>query len=76
MPGRALSERVKRQKFRRTENIRYQEATDAYFREQQLPEGRQRRGLRPIAEQYNVKWRTLEAAEDSDEEDSESGDED
>ena len=59
MPGRALSERVKRQQFRRTENVRYQQAVDAYLQEQELPEGTKRRGLRPISEQYNVQWRTL-----------------
>ena len=59
MAGRALSEQVKRQRSRRAENARYQEAIEAYFREQSLPEGKRKRGLRPIAKQYDVKWRTL-----------------
>lgn len=57
MVGRALSERVKRQKLRRRENSKLQDAVDEYKIEQQK-EGK-KRGLRPIAEKHGVNFKTL-----------------
>ena len=59
MVGRALSERVKTQAKRRTENARMQQAIDEYLREQEKPAGTKKRGLRPIAQLHQVNYRTL-----------------
>jgi hypothetical protein len=57
MVGRALSERVKRQKLRRRENTKLQDAIDEYKREQEQ-EGK-KRGLRPIAAKHGVNFKTF-----------------
>ena len=61
MVGRALSERVKKQKQRRELNRQYQEALDEYLREQARPTtpGHRKKGLRPIAEAHGVDYRAL-----------------
>jgi hypothetical protein len=59
MVGRALSERVKAQARRRAENARYQEAINEYLCEQEKPKGTKKRGLRVIADKYNVNYSTL-----------------
>lgn len=57
MVRRALSERVKRQKLRRRENSKLQDAIDEYKMEQEK-EGK-KRGLRPIAAKHGVNFKTL-----------------
>lgn len=59
MPGRALSERVKRQNRRQHENACMQAAIDEYEREQLKPHGVKKQGLRPIANANGVNWSTL-----------------
>ena len=59
MPGRALSERVKKQASRRAENARHQSATaaiDEYNIEKlrALGAGEKRRGYRTIADKWGV----------------------
>jgi hypothetical protein len=61
MVGRALSERVKRQKSRRIENATMQKAVDEYQREQAKPDGMRKLGYRPIADKYGVSRSTLHA---------------
>lgn len=58
MVGRALSERVKKQKQRRALNAKYQGAVEGYLVEQQKPEG-QRQSLRKVADKHGVCPRTL-----------------
>jgi len=56
MPGRALSERVKKQACCRAENARYQSAIDEYNIEQMctLGPGEKKCGYRTIADKWNV----------------------
>lgn len=59
MVGRTLSDYAKSIAQRRTINKQYQLALDAYKREQAKTDGSKKRGLRPIAAEYNVCYRTL-----------------
>ncbi len=57
--GKALSDKVKKQKQRHADNLRMQAALDAYQIEQEKPEGVPRRGARPLAAEHSVQWWTL-----------------
>ena len=60
MVGRALSERVKKQKARRSQNDKMAKAVTALLLEKSRPPGVKRKSGRRIAEEYQVNRRTME----------------